>query len=547
MWGSLRRGGARAHALVWGQALLAVSFYLLLVPPSLRVRSDTLTVLTPGASSEQVRGIPRDARVVALPDAPPKSGATRWPDLASALRAFPEVRNVNIVGAGLPPRDQEAVAGRGVSFAAAPEHGLVELSSPPVVQLGAQWTLSGRVAARGASVELLDPSAKIIDAAKADDDGRFRLSAQARGSGPVRFELHVLDERRRIVDSAAVPVVVRTGETIAIIVRAGAPDPELKYFRRWAADAGLNVRSSAGLSTDLTLRDGDARLTPDALARADLVVVDDRAWLTLTADEKAALRSAVDDGLGVLLRVGGRVDDAVATEWLGYGYGITPADAPQTVTLDRRLLTHERSAFTAAPVAVQQAGAVPMLASDDSGALAWWRAEGRGRVGLWILTDSYRLMLLGESARYGTLWSDAIATLARARSATPGPTLPDVAWVGERAVLCGLGTTARAIAPDGKTTALIVAGQACAAYWPSAPGWHAVSSGGESGVFYVRPAGDGQGLRAARNRHATERLLRPAESSSAPALRRDIPMSRWPFFALWLFIAVGVWWWERSR
>jgi len=344
-----------------------------------------------------------------------------------------------------------------------------------------------------------------------------------------------------------VPILVRAGESLTIIVRAGAPDPELKYFRRWAMDAGLEVRSSAGLSTEVTLRDGDTRLTPDALARADLVIIDERAWLALGADEKDALREAVDGGLGLLLRVNGQVDAVVAGEWDAYGYRVSSVDTPQAVTLDHRFLTHERNAFTAAPVSVQTQGAVEMLEADDGDALAWWRAQGRGRVGLWSLTDTYRLLLLGDAARYGTLWADSIAALARPRATPREPELPALAWLDERAVLCGLSETAQAIAPDGAAIALVVDGTGCAGYWPTSAGWHQVQSGAGSGVFYVRASGDGEGLRSARNQRATLLLQRPETPVSSLALHRDMPMSRWPLFGLWLLLAGMVWWQERLR
>jgi hypothetical protein len=547
LWGSVRRARSWTRPLVWAQLLLAAIFYFLLFPPRTVVREDTLTILTPGASAEQLRRLPRATRVAALPDAPRTRTAIELPDVAAALRAFPDVRNLIIVGGGLPARDQDAVSGLGLGFEPAPLHGLVELVSPQTVPLGGVWTLSGRVAAPAASVELLDPSSAVIDTAKPDRDGRFTFSAQARGVGPARFEVHVLDEHRHILDSAAAPIVVRAGESLTIIVRAGAPDAELKYFRRWAVDAGLEVRSSAGLSTAVTLHDGDTRLTPEALAHTDLVIVDERGWLALDGDEKEALRVAVEDGLGLLLRVKGQVDVAVSGEWSGYGYRVSPLDTPQSVTLDQRFLTHDRSAFTAAPVSVQTQGAVEMLETDEGNALAWWRAQGRGRVGLWALTDTYRLLLLGDAARYGTLWADSIATLARPRATAREPHVPDLAWLDERAVVCGLSETAQAIAPDGAAVALIVDRQGCAGYWPTSSGWHEVESGGRSGVFYVRATGDGDGLRAARDQRATQRLQHHETSASPQTLHRAMPMSRWPLFGLWVVLTGMIWWRERTH
>src|SRR5215510_4804312 len=101
VWGTARRTGQWRHWLVWAQVLLAAAFYALLVPPRMNVRDDVLTVLTPGASAEQLRHLPRAQRAVALPDAPKLQRATAVPDLASALRSFPDVSSVSIVGAGL--------------------------------------------------------------------------------------------------------------------------------------------------------------------------------------------------------------------------------------------------------------------------------------------------------------------------------------------------------------------------------------------------------------------------------------------------------------
>ena len=108
-----------------------------------------------------------------------------------------------------------------------------------------------------------------------------------------------------------------------MIVRAGTPDPELKYLRRWAADAGFDVHFGAGLSAGVMLRDGDARLTPESLAEADVLLIDERAWLTLDADEKIALDAALANGLGIVLRdlgPAGRVGrNGVGELWLPRG------------------------------------------------------------------------------------------------------------------------------------------------------------------------------------------------------------------------------------
>jgi hypothetical protein len=550
--GPVSRGWRQPN--VWAQPILAALFYLLLFPLHTSQRGDALTVLTPGTTAAQLRDLPRAQRVVVLPDAPAPANAALVPDLATALRVSPAVKNVSIVGGGLPLRDQEAASGLASSFDAAPLRGIVELLAPAHTLLGSLWTASGRVTTPATTIELRDPSGAVVDRTAVDGTGHFRLSAQARAPGQARFELRAIDERRDVVDTVSVPIVAKPGDALSIIVRAGAPDPELKYFRHWAAEAGIGVRFTAGLSEGVAVHEGDARLTPEALAAADLVIVDERGWLALDDGEKTALRAAVDDGLGLLLRVAGPVDDRVGAEWRDYAYTVTTAAAPASVTLDARLASRERVAFTMAPVAVAAGTsgpdatdrAAPMLTADDGRTLAWWRGEGRGRVGLWCLTDSYRLVLLGEAARYGTLWSESIATLARARPAPREPRLPAQAWTDERAVLCDLGGAASAVGPDDVAVELVADANGCAGWWPAASGWYRLRTGGEEWPVYVRAADDAAGLRMARDQRATQRLLRREATASSGAPGSEAPMSRWPFFCAWLLVAAAVWWRERQ-
>jgi hypothetical protein len=538
-------GRARRKSAAWTslsialQPLSAVLFYLLLFPPSMPISADTLTVLTPGAMNAQV---PWLKPAVALPGAEVSPAIERAPDLATALRHHPQTRIVAVIGDGLPPRDRDALARVGLRFDAAAEHGLLELQRPPQVQLGTQWPLSGRVAAPTVQVELHDPSGAIVDSVRPDRDGRFMLTGVARAPGPSRFELRLLDAKQALIETASVPVVARGGEPISVILRVGAPAAEFKYWRRWAADAGIALRLRAGLSENIELRDGDTTLTADALQQSDLVSIDERAWTTLAANEKQALMAAVHNGLGLLLRIGGPVDPAVATDWAALGVKIENTEI-HGVTLDHRTGLRDRSSFSAAPARVMLAGGVPLLEADDGEWLASWRSEGRGRIGSWQLLDSYRLSLLGEPARYGALWSQTIAALSRPRTIQREPRLPGDAWIDERLMLCELGATAAVVGPDGARSELMIDRDHCAALWPGHSGWHQLQTDAGSAAFYVRAADDGASLRAARDRRETRRGVREPATVDRQSVKRPLP--RGPLFLLWLLIAAVLWWRER--
>jgi len=556
----VRRGGY--GLALWLQVPAAALLYLALCPPNLKLRADALTVMTVGATAAQRSAAPAGQPIVALPGAAAPADAEFTPDLATALRRHPAVRRLTVIGGGLEARDREAVADRALTFQPAPEQGLVELQAPARVPLGRQWSLSGRTAAPIRRVELRDPSGSVADAVEVDTAGRFVLSATARGAGAARFELRLLGAGPAVIDTVSIPVIVESGESLAVILRYGAVNPELKYWRRWAVDAGLRSSVSAGVTEGVSLREGDAGLTPAALAQTDLVIVDARGWAGLSAAEKSALRAAIADGLGLLLRADGALSAQTAADWRELGFDVTATAAPGSVTLDRRFGQRERSAFSVAPVAVDAVASRVQLQADDGTPLAWWRAQGQGRVGLWRLVDSYRLILLGEPERYADLWAGTLEVLARPRAPVPPePRLPENAWVFERVILCGLGAAASVRAPGGEPVALTVNAETCAGYWPAAAGWHVLQTGAASWPFYVRATDDGGSFRTALAARATTAMMSGDAGPQATAAGRDTakgrdtaappalraPMARWPWFLAWLGASAVIWWQERRR
>ncbi len=558
---------------VWLQVPAAVLLYFVLFPPASRLRADALTVVTAGATRAELRAAPQDQLVVALAGAPVPPGSAVAADLATALRAHPGVSRLTVIGGGLSARDRPAAARlAAVEFAAAPESGLVRLQFPTSVPLGREWQLSGHAAARVRRAELRDPAGVLVDAATVDAAGDFTVAASARGVGPVKFQLRLLDEAHALVDTVSVPVVVTGGETLRLIVRAGPINPEIKYFRRWAEDTGLATSLSAALTEGIVQNDGDARLDASSLEAADVVLIDARGWAALTASDKAALSDAVEHGLGLLLRADAPLAPETAADWAAMGFKLRPTATPRSVTLDRYLGLHDRTAFTMAPVDVNAPGSSIAVSADDATPLLWWLPQGAGRIGLSRLVDSYRLVLLGDSERYGNLWASTLEQLSRPHPAPPpGPRMLGVAWVFERVVLCGLGAAARVLpSAEGADVALDVDAHGCAGYWPATAGWQTLQSDGAAWPFYVRAADDGASWHASLDRQATLDLVTPSAAAGAsgtstrapgaptsalgtpatgPAPSAEpapsAPMSRWPWFFAWLALTAAIWWRER--
>jgi hypothetical protein len=579
LWGAQRTGtgarGGRLLALSLLQPLLAASLYLVLFPPARMVEAGALTVLTEGATAADVARA--QGLVLALPEAGAVAGATRVPDLASALRAHPGVTRVQVLGAGLVARDRDAAATVALDFDPPPlPPGIAALSLPERSVRGAGVLIAGQVAGvEKGSVELRDPAGRRVDAAALDAEGRFALQAVAMAAGPAVFGLRVLDDEGATVAEGAAPLWIEDAPAPRVLLLAGAPGPETRALRRWLADAGAAVQARIAMGGGLQL--GAAALDAAALGEADLLIVDARTWTGLGEGGRARVLAAVREGLGLLLRADGPVPAAALRGLAAPDFQIAGGGGATTWTLPSARLADEPALRARigggtrdAPFDLEQAqAAVPAInrrnwrlrgdggIAFDEGAgegdvpAGWWRPEGRGRIGLWTLLDSYVLPLHGRMDLFDGLWSPALATLARAR-ADALPPVPADGRAGERLVVCDWPEGAVVEAPDGAVLTPLAdprSGTArCAGLWPQVPGWHRLRLDGAERGFHVAGAETGPVARLAALRERTQALAmsppRPAAAAVSMLPSRRGPA--WPWFLGWLALAGLAWWLERA-
>lgn len=573
-----RARGWRIAALVLAQPLLAGLLYAALLPPRLPGQAGSLVVATAGAADAALDAAAGDARV-RLPEAPRSQAGERVPDLAGALRRYPHSQRVRVVGAGLVPRDRDAVRGYALDFVAAPlPRGIVGVWTPARIGEGEAFLVHGRAhGLDGGAVELLDPAGQRIDRAVPDADGGFALDAVARVAGRAGFALRALDAQQRPVERLALPLSVEAEPPPRVLLLAGAPGPELKYLRRWASDAGIKLHTQLAVGAGLQLGDAPVRIDAATLAGFDALILDERAWDALAPAQRGAVATALRDGLGVLVRVTGPLSPGLRAQLRGLGLepgvggdsaplrlpaqrydeaalrarlGPGSADAPQP----REQAPPALPVLTRRVLALDAPALQPLGRDADGRAFAAWRAAGQGRIALWGLGDSFRLVLAGREDAHAQLWSRALSALVRPRSAARAR-IDGSLRVGERVRVCGLVAQAQVAAPDGARTSLqpdpAAGPQACAGFWPTRAGWHSLVQGGRQQDFYVRALDEAPGLRANELREATLALAlrsQPAVAGATGAARASGERgSPWPWFAAWLALCAALWWFERSR
>ena len=530
------------------QPVLAATLWLALWPPMVSRPGATLVVATANTDAEAWARHRQDGPAFALPEASRLPGAQPVPDLATALRRSPGAARLRVLGDGLVARDRDAVQGRAVLFTPSPARvGLRDVVAPFAAVPGEAWRVRGRATApAGARIALLDPAGAPVAQVAIAAGGDFALATTPTAAARVDYALSLRDARGRELERLTLPLDIVEGRRPRLWLLAGGPDPEQKFLRRWAEDAGWTVRTRASLGAGVQVGD-PMPLQAAALAEVDLLVLDQRALRALGAGGRAQLRRAVGEGLGLLLRVqeAPTAEDRAALREVGFA---TAAAAPTPVRLPgaRAPFEHEETTLlTRAPLQAQAEDAVTVLRDADGAALARWRALGRGRVGVAWFGDAYRLVLSGQAPLYGQAWTGLSGALARA-AAAPGAHLRTApAWEQQRVQLCGLSAPAQAMAPDGGRVALAVDASGCAAWWPAQAGWHRVGNEARATAVPVLAAAAWPAVRAARDREAT--LALQARGADVEVAAVAVPGPRWPFFLGWLLACALAWWLERRR
>lgn len=539
-------------ALLALHAANGLLFYLLLFPPAIPTTSPPLTVLTSDAP------VPApDTPVIVLPEAPASIPGPRHPDLATALRAHPGSTRITVRGNGLSARDLDAARGLEVDFEPTPPpRGLIALQLPERLRAGARGALEGQVAAVAeAGVEVLDPAGARVAAGQVDASGHFRLTLTAPLPGRVLYTLRVLDAAAAVVEELPLPLVVEPAHSARVLLLDGGASPENKYLKRWALDAGIDLTAQLALRPGARLLGKALALDAATLATLDLVILDERAYFALDAGTRARLLAAVDDGLGLLLRLTSPLTPAQRQQLAQLGFAVSDAEIVRAIRLDetsgRSPEQGKKIAAMAAPtglnrrpLTVTSAAALLLLQTSAGEPLALWRARGTGRIALWWLSDTFKLVLGGDPATHGALWSDAVSTLARARSAVRPKLVTSHPRVGERQVVCGLAGDTEIVDAAGKATSLLRDPDArdCAAWWPERAGWHRIADA----EWFVRERGEAPGLAAQTRRLATQAFVSMGHAARA-AGTIERKGSSWPWFAAWLAVSALLWWLERRR
>ncbi|WP_400192595.1 hypothetical protein [Hymenobacter sp. B81] len=502
----------RRPARLAASVLAVAALGCLLLPPQrdkTPAATDSLLLLTEGVPADSLRYWQR--RLGSVPRyrfAPPS--ANRAPGTISSLaelnRRFPQLRQLHVLGQGVPAADlnQLAPAVRVTMHPTWPAAAFRMASWSRELNLGEALRIEGHFAAdqRGPVQLYLYAAGRARDSVRLPTgSGAFSLRYQPRITGP---QLLQLEARRQGRTLAAEPVatVVQPPRPLRLLLLAGSPSFEQNLLKNHLTARGhvLAQRLTIGRGLQQTAfhnlpPHSLSRLTPELLSRYDVLLTDNESLTALSGPESQALARALrTDGLGLVLTAGA---------------GPLPASLPG------------KSAFQLAAQAMAPEQATPLRWSDGRGSMplpavlgagpllrplvqtakgtglaaAAYRA-GWGSVVVATPTETYRWLLGGQTATYDAYWARLLTAAARPLATTPRWHVNAYISPHEPLTIRLAGSTpavaAEVRAPSGQLTRVglrsAVSGpaQATALFWPRHSGWHTVRLPGQAPTsFFV--------------------------------------------------------------
>jgi hypothetical protein len=558
-------------------ALLPLALWLTAYPPQRAVPAtrSAAILLTAGYQPDSLRQLRRQlgaGTIVWSYGVPAPAGARPLGSLWQLAEQRPAVRQLHLLGQGVPAADLPALGAVAVAHHAAQiNQGFRGAHWSPQLRLGQTLVVEGSAALTGpaAWVSLRATGAGHDSVRLPAGGGTFRLRYLPKTAGLLLPAL-VLRQAGRLVATEPVPVEVTTTSLPPVLLLAAVPSFEFKFLKNNLAAQGRAVALRTAVSRGLVQTEFLNQpaqpldhLTPTLLSRYPLVVADVATLAALPPAEGQALRAATQAGrLGLVV-----LAEATAL----------PAAVPARADFD--VLAQPTTGAAAGPQLLAWAGAPaglraplparlrpnaalkPLITGPGAVLAAASHRVGLGAVVVSVVPETFRWALQGQTAAYASFWSrlldaalppPAAAATWRLASTWPRPQYPltlrfsGVAPAPEAALptvhpLAGGPAVQVALAQDTRLPEW-----STAQYWPQVAGWHQISGPGRAAYnFFVFDSAAWRGPELAERQQAMTQLAAAPTPSFQPSDRVSQPWPAGWFFGLFL-LAAGFLWLEEK-
>ncbi|TQV72412.1 hypothetical protein FLL45_19580 [Aliikangiella marina] len=512
-------------------------------------------------------------------------------NIQSLFWKLPEMSRLTIVGDGLSQSvlneiNQSLLQPLSVAFKPSKQKaGFSRVNWTQRLNLGNYLHIQGLIHStdpRVNSVALIDPAGDQVTECKLLSDESFSISAKPRLAGRHTYQIVLKDSKQNEIVREAIDIYVEHLAQAKLLVVQSSPSFETKQIQNWAAENGAQLMLQTQISKDkyitrlTNIKDVRSRdFTQDLLDEFDLLIMDGRALLGLTTEQKQMLREAVELGLGLFVIADQELIDQkqnlpswmapiaiqqteesreMVPYWSDNLDGFTaPIESFMPIIAADFIPENQLTAIqTNMRTLVQASNGWPIVKSLD---------VGLGRVTVSLMRETYRWVTNGDRTSHSHYWQNVISKAARpSESPLELQQISYPLFKGQRTKFCiesrlpiDSATVTSATMPDDEQVVHLLRGENtlsryCGYFWPNQAGWYRVNvSVSESDQHYedwisISDNDEWLALQQSNKRRDTLRYIQKQSlSSEHHKTKMYQPINQWIFWWIFVLCASLVW------
>ncbi len=449
------------------------------------------------------------------------------------LLKVPSMSQLKIIGDGLTESQWQNLPNIKIDYQVpALTEGILQPQWNSSIGLGDELVFSGRLQSSSQKIyqaKLLDPAGQIVAETELLAGQLFYLSAQPKLIGNHQYKLRLTDHKNRILSEQIIPVSVIIGDSAKILVLQSSPSFETKQLQNWAAENGSQflLRSrisknhfsarSTNITKDQRQINSQMGLSRQLFDQFDLLIVDGRELLSMTAKQQNELQLSIKNGLGVLILADQELMSISKDNMppLLIGFEIKAISQPTEIIpyivsedSKRKILSDNFIPLAGQSIglATRNSTLQSLVQASQGHFIVAQTNRDLGKVAVSLLRETHRLVTSGQKMHYGRLWQHLIKRIARRNTNTKIRVNSGnhLSYDGDQVEICYL--RSQSTQPpvnslqvinhsyeDSQTVLLkndrVLNNQHCGYFWPQYSGWYKIFSTGPSELitsqFYI--------------------------------------------------------------
>ncbi len=485
-------------------------------------------------------------------------------DLAYYLKEHPTIKKINIYGYGLSANELKTLKDKQVSFHPADiPSGIISASWQKKLKASESLKVQGvynnptnetvklKLYGMGASLDSVDVKPNAIF--------NFSLANTPEQIGKAVFTLIAL-QGNDTLSVEPVPFEVENKQPINVLILASFPDFEYKFLKKWLYENQYAVAlrsqiSKNKYSTDfLNMKTVNLNQLNQALLKnMDLVIIDEDELSAIPANDRASIYNAVDNGMGLIIRLTNPKPQGNAQSFNRYEV-LPTVEKPLSLNSLENLkfsdLPFKQTLFLKSGVNNQ-----PLIVDETGRILVNSQLSGMGKILTSTFSSTYQWQLAGKQFDYTSFWSLLFAKSLRKKIESQSFTLaPQFPSVDEktRLMLSLADSKVPAISIDSVKISprqnMEIPSEWDGLYWPKKFGWQRLSINQKTENIYFYKKTDWKNAKNFINLEHTRNFV----ANQASQIKNDDKIeylttemvNKWWFFVVFL-LAISYLWYEQ--